>query len=113
VRDGWIEAGAAVREARSRRWPTQKSFAAATGVPARTLGDVENGRRRSFGPATLGPIEDALGIRRGSIERFAREGVPMQPVPDPELDRLHAVWRDLSVDARRVLVTLAEAALDR
>jgi hypothetical protein len=113
VRNGWVEAGRAVRDARERQWPTQKGFALAIGLPVRTLGDVENGRRDSFGTATLGPIEDALGWPRGSIRRFATEGIPIRPLPDPEFERLRAAWHRLSDDAKVVLARNAEDAAKR
>lgn len=102
-----------MRDARMRRWPTQKSFAAATRVPVKTLGDVENGRRGTFGEATLGPIEDALDWPRGSIRRYAVEGVPIRPLPDPALERIHTSWHRLSPDARNMLAKLAETTAQR
>ncbi len=109
--EGARRLGVAVRAERSRQWPRRADFAAVSGVGLRVIAAIENAERDNFSPDTLAAIEAALSWEPGSAER-ARAGLRPRRYEDPGLTRLRALWPRLSADARRMLVDLAERAVD-
>lgn len=63
---------------------TTRKLAELSGISARTLGDVENGRRASYSKATLWALDDALRWERGSSEDALGGG---EPTPLPVSDQ--------------------------
>lgn len=101
--------GAAVKRERSRRWRSRAEFARAAGFSARTIDDLETGRRSNFSEVTLASVEAALMWEPGSCLRIVQGGKPRRAV-DPSLARLLEVWPMLSPDARALLADMAERA---
>lgn len=94
---------------RSRRWPRRPDFAAECGLSVRLLGAIERGERTNISEESLAAIEAALGWEPGSSERV-RAGLRPLLREDPDLTRLRELWHDLSPDARRMLLAVAEQA---
>lgn len=94
---------------RSRQWRTREEFAHATGLSARTLDDLEAGRRDNYLDATLAAVEVTLGWQVGSCLRVVGGGKVRREM-DPSLARIMAVWPTLSDDARAMLADVAERA---
>ncbi len=109
--EGWRRLGKRVRSERSRRWPVLKDFAAQCGLGTRVISALELGERTNFSPATIAAVEDALGWEPGSADRIRAGLRPLQR-DDPQLTRLRSLWPRLSPDARRMLLDLAERALE-
>ena len=110
--DGWARMGAMVKQERSRRWRSRAEFARAAGISARTIDDVETGRRSNFSDVTLASIEAALEWEPGTCRRLV-EGGRVRRDRDRSLLRLLELWPRLSADARALLVAMAEQALER
>jgi transcriptional regulator with XRE-family HTH domain len=53
---------------------TRQALAEKTGLSTRILGDLENGRRTSYDPATLARVEQALQWLPGTVDRILAEG---------------------------------------
>jgi transcriptional regulator with XRE-family HTH domain len=87
-------------------------FADAAGVSESSIDNIENGRQRGYSDATVAAVEAALGWEPGSFLQVVEGGGPTV-TPDELMTRLRLAWPRLSVDARRMLVELAERALDR
>lgn len=63
-------------------------FAAALGISARVVSDIENGRRGNFDAVTIASLEDVLGWETGSAQGVAEGGEPrLRPSPDSHADR--------------------------
>lgn len=99
-----------VRRARIARWPEVQDFARATGLSPSTIDIIEKGRRATFREATVAAIEAAIDWEPGSFERVGQGGQP-RVRDDREMARLRIAWPSLSIDARRILATLAETAV--
>lgn len=99
-----------IRQARVARWPEVRDFALATGLSPSTIDIIEKGRRTTFREATVSAIEAAIDWEPGSFERVGQGGQP-RVRHDREMARLRAAWPSLSIDAKRILVALAETAL--
>lgn len=106
---GWTELGSRVRRERKKRRQTQAAFAQDAGISPRTLRSIETGEWTHYSQDTLHAIEIAMRWQTGSVDRVIEGRRPI-PEHDIELDQLHAVWPDLSLDARRLLVQYAEGA---
>ena len=87
------------------------AFSAATGLSTRLLDDLETGRRTNYSDTTLATVEAALGWSPGSCLRIVHGGRARREI-DPALQRLMDAWPRLSVDSRKILASLAEAALE-
>jgi transcriptional regulator with XRE-family HTH domain len=82
-----------VRRRVAMGYRTREEWAAAVGLSARTLGDIEKGRR-PVGDATVARIEEFLGWKPGSTSAILRGGEPelsdgakeAEPEPEVELD---------------------------
>lgn len=108
--EGWARAGARVRTARTRAgYRTLAEFAAITGIGARTLGDLETGRRGTFTDTVLDRVEAELGWAEGSIRRIVDGKREVRY--DNELRMLQDMWPRLSPDARSMLIDLARRAI--
>lgn len=66
---------------------TRSDLASAVQVTARTLGDIENGRRGNFDPVTIASLERVLGWETGSLKRIADGGEPQLRGVGPERAR--------------------------
>lgn len=104
--------GRRVKLERARRWRTRKDFARDNDLEVRTLAAIENGERRNFTTETKAVIERALGWEIGDFDRVLNGGEPNRHYP-PDLVRLMDMWAQLSAEARRMLVGMAEDALRR
>lgn len=66
------------------------AFVEAAGISLRTLGDIENGRRDRYDPATIASIEHALKWATGSVNRILAGDDPIELRTDndktPEAD---------------------------
>lgn len=63
----WVRLGRAILNRRVELgYETREKFASNLGMSARLLGDVENAKRSSYGPATLVRVERALSWEPGS-----------------------------------------------
>lgn len=65
---------------------TRREFAEDTGFAAKTLGDIENARRKNYGAATLARLERALRWPSGAVDAILRgepapTGVAAYPQP--------------------------------
>lgn len=109
---GWIQLGNAVRTERSRRWPRRREFARECGLSERVITALELHERDNFSTETIAAVEAALGWEPGSAQRI-RNGLPPRRREDADLARLRTLWPRLSRDARRMLVRIAEDALER
>lgn len=109
VNDGWARLGRRVTVERGRHWRSRNAFARAAGIGVRTLGDVEKGRRTNYSDATLSAIEAALGWEPGTSKRIVQGGKVRREV-DPQMMRLLDAWRTLPVEARELIVMMAEQA---
>lgn len=68
-----------VVKARSRQgYKTQESLAGKVGVSARLIGDLENGRRKSYAKSTLQRLDNALSWEEGTAEAIL-SGEQTQP----------------------------------
>lgn len=110
VVDGWERLGRRIVADRSRRWRLQRDFAAATGLSARVLSDLENGRRTRYHPETLAVVEERLGWAHGSCERVVNGLEPTPADVDPDLGVIIAAWPRLAPELRRILAELARLA---
>lgn len=100
-------------------YPTRAAFAAVVGLTARTLSDIEVGRRTSYDRSTLARVEQALdweaghlvGLLDGSAEPKAE-----QPAPPPDLLAEFGTFKGLltwvSIDDSRLALMLEVADLD-
>lgn len=71
---GWVHLGKTVVHRRVELgFDTREAFASHVGLSARLIGDVENGRRRSYDSATYAKLEQALGWPQGQM-LMAAEG---------------------------------------
>lgn len=109
--EGAIRLGKAIRAERSRRWSRRTDFADACGLKSRVIAAIENAERENFSPDTIAAIEAGLGWEPGSAERIRKGQRPIRR-EDPLLVRLRDVWPHLSRDSRRMLVELAERAIE-
>jgi transcriptional regulator with XRE-family HTH domain len=66
---------------------TRSDLASAVQVTARTLGDIENGRRGNFDAVTIASLERVLGWETGSLKRIADGGEPQLRGIGPERAR--------------------------
>lgn len=99
------------------------AFEGATGLGARTLGDIERGHRKSYSPATLARLDAALGWTIGSSRRVLLGQEPSVPpavvvteMPSPEpgvtvhiaelADELEKVSPEDREEAVRIVVDL-------
>lgn len=55
---------------------TRAPLVEASGISLRTLGDIENGRRPSYDPATIAALEQALEWAPGSVTSIVNGGEP-------------------------------------
>ena len=106
---GWQDLGGAIVTERSRRWRSRAAFAAASGISARVLDDLENGNRANYLDSTLAAIEATLGWSQGTCRRVVAGGAIKRDM-DSDLVRLMDIWPYLSKDARALLVDMAERA---
>lgn len=106
--DGW-RLGNRITAERGRHYRSRAAFARAAGLGARTLGDVERGRRDNYSDATLAAIEAALGWEPGTCLRIVQGGRVRRDI-DPQMMRLLDAWRTLPPEARELLVLMAEQA---
>ncbi|NUP33631.1 MAG: helix-turn-helix domain-containing protein [Streptomycetaceae bacterium] len=107
--EGWGRLGRRVAVERGRHYRSRAAFARAAGIGARTLGDVEKGRRSNYSDATLSAIESALGWEPGTCLRIVQGGKVRRDI-DPQTIRLLDAWRTLPPEARELLIVLAERA---
>jgi transcriptional regulator with XRE-family HTH domain len=113
VHGGWERAGDQIREARTRAgYTTISEFARACHVGAKTIGDLERGRRDNFSPKTIYRVEAVLGWPEGSILRIV-EGRRAIRNHDPQLQLVIDAWRYLSPDARRIIATIVRELRER
>lgn len=78
---GWQRLAALLSDRRTRLDPQYKSrlkFAADTGLNERLIADLENARRSSYRPTTLGAVETAYRWAPGSIDRVLAGGEPVE-----------------------------------
>lgn len=115
-RAGWERLGARVVHERARRsFRSRTAFAAHVGLSARTLGDIELGRRVSYGAGTLALIEQAFGWTPGSCLDVVSGGEPsLQGVTvsheesgDPRVDVFVAVLGTVPEEDRADVVRRA------
>jgi hypothetical protein len=78
-------------------------------LSTRLVGDVEKGRRSNYSDATLAAIEAALGWEPGTCQRIVQGGKVRRDI-DPQMMRLLDAWRTLPLEARELLVEMAERA---
>lgn len=73
--------------------PTTKTFADATGLSTRVLGEIENARRTSYRKSTIMRIEQALKWKQGSIQAVL-DGNEPQPLIPIRFDDPHeqSIW---------------------
>lgn len=99
----WKRLGQIVRAERVRLgYHSVATFAKASGLSATTVDNIENGRKTSYRPDSVGALELALGWRSGSVERILAGQDPEAEV-DPDLAVIIAAWPRLSPGARRIL----------
>lgn len=98
-----------IRTERARRWPRRPDFARECGLSVRLVGALERGERHNVSAESIAAIERTLGWEPGSAERV-RAGLRPMRRDDPELVRLRDIWQELSPDARRMLLAIAERA---
>lgn len=107
--EGAVRLGKKIREERARRWKRRADFAEACGYRVRVIAALENAERENFSPDTIAAVESVLGWEPGSAERVKADR-RIRRREDALFVRLRDLWPDLSVDARRMLVELAERA---
>lgn len=74
---GWERLGHYVVARRVELGHRQRpTFADASGMSVRILGDIELGRRGNYDPTTIAALENALGWETGSVQRVLRGGEP-------------------------------------
>ncbi len=78
-------------------YATRVSFIEASGIGARTLGDIENVRRDSYDPATLVRLERALDWPSGRVQQILETSDESQPL-DPSLFPPYVVPGDRGAD---------------
>lgn len=88
-------------------------FAAAIGVSARVVSDLEHGRRGNFDAVTIASLEQVLGWETGSAARIAAGGEPTlravaAPAPaDPDSvgpsDEIELIYASRTMTARQKL----------
>lgn len=105
--EGWANLGRLVREKRGNL--TQRAFAGQAAMSPRTLRSIENAETSRYSASTVMRIEDLMQWKHGSVERVAH-GLQPEYDDDPEFARLRDIWPSLSIDARRMLLNLAEGA---
>src|SRR5690348_6711552 len=66
---------------------TRAAFAERSGLSAKTLGEIERAERRSYDPATIATVEQALRWPPGRVEAILRA--------DRDLDRLVNQMREV------------------
>lgn len=92
-------------------------FAAALGVSARVVSDLENGRRGNFDSVTIASLENVLGWETGSFARVAAGGEPAMrdtDVPHPPVtagartmpDEIEMIYASRSMTAQEKLVAI-------
>lgn len=95
---------------------TRRSFIVASKLGARTVGDLETGRRSSYDPATLARLERALEWPAGHA-RAILLGLEDVKEEEPELELIAVVARLLAPDGplspveRRHLTIVLDAVL--
>jgi len=80
----WERLAALLSDRRTRLNPQYKSrlkFVEDTGLNQRLVSDLENARRTSYRPTTLGAVETAYRWAPGSIERVLAGGDPVEVAP--------------------------------
>lgn len=115
-REDWLRLASYVVSARvAAGCKDRRSFAAATGITERTLGNLERGIR--VAPETLAIVESTLGWRPGSARSILAGGEPIlseavnRAEPRYTDPALQAIWEveGLSAEVRRALIGLAVA----
>lgn len=106
-------------------YKTRADLAKAAGITARTLGDIEKGRRSSYSASTLARVEQALDWHAGQIQTLFDTDIPMRPPsedpPSPSVDKralaseiAHHIHRDdFSLSWLLAHSGLSEAAIYR
>lgn len=107
----WVRLGARVAADRARQGHSAASFAASAGLSSTTIDSIEHARKESYDQGTIAVLEQALGWQQGSVLRVLA-GLEPKPVDDPDLTAIADAWPRLSPGARRMLRTLAEAAVE-
>lgn len=104
--NGWAKLAAQTTRRRAELGYSISQLAAVSGLSTSTLDSVEHNRKTSYDPATVSALERALEWTAGSVDRILR-GLEPQPVRDPDLEAVMAVWPRLSPGSRRMLRILA------
>jgi len=79
--DGWKRLGTRIVQRRTELgMRTTKALAEKSRLTSRTLGDMENGRRTNYGPATKAAVEIALQWGADSINQIVAGGEPTPAV---------------------------------
>lgn len=109
--EGWRALGQHITQARrSSGTPRRADFAETIGVSVSTLYNLEAARRTTYSSDTMAAVEIALGWQPGSFQRVVEGGRPVR-ARDEDLERLLRAWQRLPVEARRMLVQVAEIAV--
>jgi transcriptional regulator with XRE-family HTH domain len=109
-------------------WNTRDELAEASGIGARTLGDLETGRKDGYYPATLARLERGLRWPAGTVDAILSgdppptdrrpllppidPGVPLPP-PLPELIRMLQPDSPVPAEERAQLVALIDAVMEK
>jgi transcriptional regulator with XRE-family HTH domain len=103
----WKRLGQIVRAERVRLgYHSVANFAKAAGLSSTTVDNIENARKTSYRPDSVGALELALGWRSGSVE-LVLAGQDPEAEADADLAVIVAAWPRLSPGARRMLRILA------
>lgn len=93
VRVGWQElADAIVARRVELGYPTREAFLEVSDIKARTLGDLETGRRTSYSASTLARLERALQWPAGRVREILAGAQTAEQPPQDEIAR--AIARD-------------------
>ena len=105
--EGWRRLGRTIARERAPQWRSRREFATAAGISARTVDDLERGRRDNYLDTTLAAVEYALGWQPGTCLRVVQGGRVRRHV-DPQMERVWAAWPHLSNKERAAVAELAE-----
>lgn len=106
---GWHSVGDYVRRRRIESKLSRAQFAERLGISLRTLDNIENAERDTYRRDTIVSVEAGMMWQPGSVAAVVAGGQP-SPLHDGEWERLRRVWPRLPIEARRMLVALAESA---
>lgn len=90
---------------------TRKEFIEASGIGARTVGDIETARRESYDPATLARLEKALRWPAGRIQKLLATPLPEVVDLSAELMTPQGIHSNLFVPRIELTALIADSTL--